>query len=113
MKLLERDCYLNELEDLLNSLPSDDGGYIVSISGEAGIGKTSLINAFKNLVKTRVDFLAGICDNLYTPRPLAPVYDFAEQINSDIINQLDSGIQRPSIFSNLIKEIRLHTPALL
>ena len=113
MKLLERDCYLNELEDLLNSLPSDDGGYIVSISGEAGIGKTSLINAFKNLVKTRVDFLAGICDNLYTPRPLAPVYDFAEQINSDIINQLDSGIQRPSIFSNLIKEIRLHTPCII
>ncbi len=113
MKLLERDCYLNELEALLNSLSSDEGGYIVSISGEAGIGKTSLINAFKNLVKTRVNFFAGICDDLYTPRPLAPMYDIAEQINSDIINQLDSGIQRPSIFSNLIKEIRLHTPCII
>jgi len=50
---------------------------MVSISGEPGIGKTSLVRRFAgDLDDGRV--LIGTCDDLSIPRPLGPFRDLAE-----------------------------------
>ena len=67
MELLERDKYLGELEHSFNRL-SDYSGLVVLISGEAGIGKTSLVESFVQTVEERATILWGTCDALFTPR---------------------------------------------
>ena len=45
MKLLERDSYLDQLERTLQAVMAGQG-HVVLVSGEAGIGKTSLVDQF-------------------------------------------------------------------
>jgi len=112
MTLLERDKFLTELNELFNKSRTENG-YVVAISGEAGIGKTTLVEHFTNSFNGHTRILWGTCDDLFTPRPLAPLYDIAGVLNSQIIDQLDSGIPRPSIFSTLLKEIQLIEPNII
>src|SRR5690606_34075905 len=108
MELLEREKYLADLYNLFQKTKNGHGNITV-VYGEAGIGKTSLVDAFsKQINNSRI--LWGVCDDLYTPRPLSPLYDIAAQLESKILNQLDSGIPRPSIFSNLMKELQQNEP---
>jgi putative ribosome biogenesis GTPase RsgA len=44
--LLERDAYLSQLSDLLSSVTSRRHGGLVLLAGEAGVGKTALVNRF-------------------------------------------------------------------
>ena len=47
------------------------------VTGEAGIGKTTLVREFIERTGGRVKVLGGGCDNLVTPRPLGPLHDAA------------------------------------
>ena len=48
-------------------------GSVVLVSGEAGIGKTSLVRAFAEHVAGRARRFVGGCDDLLTARPLGPL----------------------------------------
>ena len=102
MELLERDKYLGELEHSFNRL-SDGSGLVVLISGEAGIGKTSLVESFVQTVEERATILWGTCDALFTPRPLGPLYDIASQLKNGLLN---SQASRPVIFSKFLENLQ-------
>jgi predicted ATPase len=53
-------------------------GTLVLLSGEAGIGKTSVARVW-SASRPGVRALWGACDALDTPRPLGPLVDVAEQ----------------------------------
>ncbi len=112
MLFLEREHYLKDLSDLLKEAEQGYGKTVI-LTGEAGIGKTSLVERFTNLSEKQARILWGSCDDLFTPRPLAPLYDIAVKLDSRIVNQLDSGFPRPSIFSNLLKEIQNNEPTII
>jgi AAA ATPase domain len=57
---LERDTLLTDLDTLLAA--SRDAGRIAWVTGEAGIGKTTLIQRFAERHRGRVRFLSGSCD---------------------------------------------------
>ncbi|MBS1564401.1 MAG: AAA family ATPase, partial [Bacteroidetes bacterium] len=59
-------------------------GHCILVSGEAGIGKTSLVKAFCKEKKNSGNIYIGTCDALFTPRPLAPLYDIARQLDIPI-----------------------------
>ena len=65
--LLERDEPLTKLSRALDLCL--EHGRLVAISGEAGIGKSSLLQAFARRERARADFLWGGCDALKTPSP--------------------------------------------
>jgi predicted ATPase len=71
MELIERGSFLTALISQFGKVSKNEGRCIF-VSGEAGIGKTSLIKAFCNEVKNKCNTYLGICDALFTPRPLAP-----------------------------------------
>ncbi|HCY77624.1 MAG TPA: hypothetical protein DHV28_17060 [Ignavibacteriales bacterium] len=112
MRLLERDQFISDLSALFETVQTGNGT-VVAISGEAGIGKTSLVEFFTSTIIEHKKILWGSCDDLFTPRPLAPLYDIASQLNNKIIDQLDSGLPRPSIFSILLKEIQNNEPNII
>jgi DNA-binding CsgD family transcriptional regulator/tetratricopeptide (TPR) repeat protein len=79
MELLERGSLLLELSRLLSEA-SDGSGRLAFVAGEAGIGKTSLVRRFAELVRDRTPLLVGGCDRLSTPRPLGPLLDIADRL---------------------------------
>src|SRR6266850_3292819 len=82
MELLERERCLVDLAEWLGAA-AERGGCIALVGGEAGIGKTALLQEFsKQRRGARV--LWGACDALFTPRPLAPLHDIARQTQKGI-----------------------------
>lgn len=95
MKLLERDSSLDQLRAIYREL--DNGrGHSIFITGEAGIGKTALVNTFLQEVGHRNPVLLGMCDSLFTPRPLGPLYDISLQLGEDFRALLGSNLTNPS-----------------
>jgi DNA-binding CsgD family transcriptional regulator len=65
---------LLEREDLLSDLSAAraEGGRLVFVGGEAGVGKTALVRAFADRVG---GVRHGSCENLAAPAPLGPFLD--------------------------------------
>src|ERR671936_2463432 len=76
VRLLERAAELRRLEETLRHAGRGRGA-VVLVSGEAGIGKTSLVRAFAEHARTHARVLVGVCDDLVTPRTLGPFRDMA------------------------------------
>ncbi|HEX9763550.1 MAG TPA: AAA family ATPase, partial [Acidimicrobiia bacterium] len=73
--LVEREQQLDLMGE--TALRASNGhGAVVLVSGEAGIGKTSLVTTFVDSIKG-VSPLWGACDDLATPRSFGPLHDMA------------------------------------
>ncbi|MFV9672491.1 MAG: ATP-binding protein [Acidimicrobiia bacterium] len=73
---LERDSELGLMADLLDEIDSS-GGKVVLIRGEAGIGKSSLVQEFIDRRAGDVRVYFGSCDDLLIAQPFAPFWDIA------------------------------------
>jgi len=93
--LLERAPQLQLLADVLADVGSSNGR-VVLIRGEAGIGKTALVNEFLAVRRDQAHVLAGSCDDLTTPQPLGPFRDLARLGERSLLGLLDSG-DTPSV----------------
>jgi len=108
MNLLEREPYLVELESALAQV-GNGVGRIALISGEAGIGKTSLIEAFTRRHTASMPVYWGTCDSLFAPRPFGPVYDMAAQLHKDLPQLLSSDPQHTAIFPAILEVLKKQT----
>src|SRR2546423_377109 len=104
MKLLEREQFLGELEAIFSDVVAGNGRFVL-VSGEAGIGKTSLVEHFAEAHNKQARLLWGACDALFTPRPLGPLLDIAHQTQGDLLALLEEQAPRSSIFSALLDEL--------
>ena len=105
MRLLERDEPLAELQRL-RAEASAEGGRLVFVEGEAGVGKTSLIRAFRSGLPADVVSLLGSCDPLSTPRPLGPFLDVAEDLDPDFARLLEGSPARDDVLRALLAALR-------
>src|SRR5258706_4038155 len=78
MHLLERHKQLDDLHRCLREARAGCGKLIL-VAGEAGIGRSSLIEQFVSEHRRDARALWGACDALSTPRALAPVHEIAAQ----------------------------------
>src|SRR5262249_13673509 len=108
MDLLERAEFFEQLQDTLAEV-MHGRGRVALVTGEAGIGKTSLVEQFAQQQKTGCRVLWGGCDALFTPRPLGPLYDIAQQLQGDLINLLKDEAPRAAIFSATLEELQKPT----
>src|SRR5215217_229774 len=105
MELLERDSLVHKL-DILLSKALVGQGQVALVSGEAGIGKTSLVEHFTNAHEGSVRVLWGACEVLFTPRPLGPLHDFAIDVGGELPMLLNSNGERQAIFSMCFAELQ-------
>jgi DNA-binding CsgD family transcriptional regulator len=92
--LLERAELVARLESWLADA-ADGHGRLVLVSGEAGIGKTTLLSVFREAVDG-ANVLWGGCERLFTPRALGPFVDIADgagphDLVRALIDELTSG----------------------
>jgi DNA-binding CsgD family transcriptional regulator/tetratricopeptide (TPR) repeat protein len=97
LQLLERDSFLQTLAEYAAEARQGDGR-LVLVSGEAGIGKTALLEEFARRADcTR--WLAGGCDGLLTPRPLGPVFDIGPQAGGELAELCRQDGSRDQLFT--------------
>jgi DNA-binding CsgD family transcriptional regulator/tetratricopeptide (TPR) repeat protein len=105
MRLLERDAPLAELRLLLARVPTD-GGRLVFVEGEAGVGKTSLVRSFMESLPEEAPGLLGSCDPLATPRPFGPLLDIAEDLDPGFAALLRDAAPRDRLLGTLLEVLR-------
>lgn len=85
--ILEREKEQQILESALKKVRCGNGQLVI-ICGEAGIGKTSLIEHFIHSQQEPLRFLRGACDPFSIPHPLCPLIDIARQIPDEELSQM-------------------------
>jgi DNA-binding CsgD family transcriptional regulator len=88
-------------------------GHVALIAGEAGIGKTTLVDHVIASSSVGVRSLWGACEALFTPRPLGPLYDIADHLPSTIRTALEGDAQRATLFATVLEELRSQPTALV
>jgi DNA-binding CsgD family transcriptional regulator len=81
-RLVERDRQLAELSAAWSEVQRSGRGAVVLVRGEAGAGKTALVDAFGRSITAPL--WAGACHPLSTPRPLGPFAELAEQLGGEL-----------------------------
>src|SRR5262245_29490390 len=76
--LLERDDDLDDMVAAVGSAIEGGHGVVILVAGEAGAGKSTLVNGLLDRVGSRVTVHLGGCDDLLAPRSLGPFRDMAE-----------------------------------
>ena len=103
MKLLERASFLRTLSEYASEARRGDGR-LVLVSGESGMGKTALLEAFEGELKG-ARWLWGGCDGLLTPRPLGPLFDIGARLDGDFGAACRNGASRDRLFASFLAEI--------
>jgi predicted ATPase len=91
--LLERVDELTQLGAAARAA-ADGRGVVALVHGEAGIGKTAVVQALPSRLPAGTRLLVGWCDALSTPRTLGPLKDVAAQLGSGVMAALAAGWRR-------------------
>jgi DNA-binding CsgD family transcriptional regulator/tetratricopeptide (TPR) repeat protein len=111
--LLERGGSLSALDELFAGVRSSLEGRLVLVGGEAGVGKTALLQGFCEAQGAPARILWGACEPLRTPRPLGPLVDVGEAVGGEL-RELVTGAARPyEVAVALLGELRAGKPAVL
>ena len=101
--LLEREAAQAALADYAREA-SNGSGRLVLVSGEAGIGKSALVDQLRrDLPDARWSW--GACDGLFTPRPLGPLFDLASQLGGELARLCQAGAGRDELFRALLQQL--------
>jgi DNA-binding CsgD family transcriptional regulator/tetratricopeptide (TPR) repeat protein len=104
MELLEREQCFADLEEWLHTA-LQHSGCIALLEGEAGAGKTALLQEFAKR-QHEIRALWGACDALFTPRPLAPLHDIAQQTQGQLSATVNSAASANAIFTAVLNELQ-------
>jgi DNA-binding CsgD family transcriptional regulator/tetratricopeptide (TPR) repeat protein len=103
MRLIERESQLAALHQYAREA-SQGQGRLVLISGEAGVGKSVLLEEFAEKLSEARWLWAG-CDGLFTPAALGPLVDIANQINGELLLLCRSEAKRDQLYGALLRQL--------
>ena len=109
--ILERETELAQIAELLDGIGSS-GGCVMLVRGEAGIGKSTLINRVLADSQDTAYTLLGACDDLLTPQPFGPIWDIARE-EASLTQPLANGDRRAAMEAVLDLLMRSLRPTVL
>ncbi len=112
MQLLEREPALDALGGWFAEARAGRGRLVV-VGGEAGVGKTTLVNEFAVRHRQAARVQRGACDALTTPRPLGPLADVARETGNGLGRRIASGAKPYEVADFLLRELRARAPTIL
>jgi len=102
VELLEREHFLTALAGYADEALLGQGR-VVLVAGEAGVGKTALLEAFERQLGGT--WAWGACDGLSTPRPLAPLHDVARALGGELLAAVRAGAPREELFDQFLNAL--------
>lgn len=105
MMLFERDAHLSALSRRLEEAAAGRGG-LVFLSGEAGVGKTTLVEAFAAHAGGTTPVSIVSCDSLGMPGPFGPLFDIAEALGPQVQAVLNEQAPQDQIFRTVLSALR-------
>jgi DNA-binding CsgD family transcriptional regulator/tetratricopeptide (TPR) repeat protein len=81
-------------------------GRLVLLGGEAGVGKTALVQRFRAEQAPPIRVLSGACEALFTPRPLGPLLDVADVTGGELASLVAGGARPHEVTAELLRELR-------
>ncbi|MGK9166079.1 AAA family ATPase [Inquilinus limosus] len=103
--LIEREEPLDRLLGLARRAAAGHGGTVV-LSGEAGIGKTALLQEFTRRLGPGHRVLWGGSEALFTPRALGPLQDMAHALGPRVAALLDGTAAPERLFPALLNTLQ-------
>jgi predicted ATPase len=103
MQLLERGAAFASLAEYAHDARHGDGR-LVLVAGEAGVGKSALVEQLQDDLR-EARWSWGACDGLFTPRPLGPLLDLADQLGGELEELRQTGAARESLFRALLRQV--------
>jgi DNA-binding CsgD family transcriptional regulator/tetratricopeptide (TPR) repeat protein len=103
MELLERSRELATIERAVDAA-AEGTGHVVLLSGESGIGKTSVVRQLREQLQGRARVLVGACDDLFTPRTLGPLYDLPLGDDAPLRRALANPSDRDEVLTAALEE---------
>jgi DNA-binding CsgD family transcriptional regulator/tetratricopeptide (TPR) repeat protein len=104
LHLLERESALQSLGEAI-ARARIGRGHAVLVSGEAGIGKSSLVAQFAG-AQSDARVLWGGCEALFSPRPLGPLYDIAPELDPELPGLIAQGGHRSELFAAVLASLQ-------
>lgn len=105
MELLERSSALAFLDTRLQDATRSHGS-LVFVSGEMGVGKTTLVDRFVSGIHPDVRRIEVPFEGLSIPDPLGPFHDAIRSISPGLLSMLEEGTSRARFFGAFVDEIR-------
>jgi DNA-binding CsgD family transcriptional regulator len=103
VELVERESALAELAGLARRARAGEGA-LVLVAGEAGVGKTALLERLEREVAD-ARWSWGACDGLFTPLPLGPLVDVAARLGGRLEELCQAGASRGELFGALLRQV--------
>jgi DNA-binding CsgD family transcriptional regulator len=101
--MLERESYLAHLEEHRRQAAAGHGR-LVLVGGEAGVGKTTLVDAFcRHHLTADISALRMSCDSLSTPSPLGPALDLAPKLGLLLDHPPTDSEERDRLFRAILE----------
>lgn len=102
--LYERDAPLRRLATRVQALAGDPaaGGGCIGLSGEAGVGKTSLLLALRRTSPPAVQWLWGLCEPLLSPPPLGALLDMLDQLPPSLAGLVRQGGRMADVLAGMV-----------
>ncbi len=101
--MLERDAELARLVAVQRQVAEGADGACVVLSGDAGIGKSTLVQAFAGTLAVNTPFLLSGCEDLFTPRPFGPLVDLADRLPPAVSRALEQGLTYNGLFPMMLR----------
>src|SRR6185437_3383613 len=102
--ILERDAELSVLTRAVRGA-ADRHGSVVLVMGEAGIGKSSVVEELRSQLPAEARMLVGYCDDLATPRTLGPFRDLVGSVGTELSRAVADGSDRDRVLTALRTEL--------
>jgi DNA-binding CsgD family transcriptional regulator/tetratricopeptide (TPR) repeat protein len=103
VELLEREHSLRALGEYAADAAAGRGRLLL-LAGEAGVGKTALLEAFRER-RTDLRWWWSACDGSFTPRPLGPLYEIGLQAGGRLRAMCANNADRRELFAAFLAEL--------
>ena len=103
MRLIERDSQLAALDQYATEAGRGQGR-LVLLAGEAGVGKSVLLEEFAEEV-AEAHWLWAACDGLFTPAALGPLLDIASELDGELLRLCRAEAKRDQLYGALLRQL--------